>query len=384
MAETPSNERRRLSLAFCDPVPAERRRSEGGGGTEERYGSIRRAKLFDLLKEEIGERRAISVTSVTDRDLGRRKEFSEKDSEVLVPDGKRQAEMEQWLATLGYGFCSKKGLKPEAPNQDSYSLLVVEGLFAVYGIYDGHGPQGHYVSDVVRDILPKLFLVHEKRATEPEVALKESFLNCQNCIEFDEKNFDPASSGTTCTLAFHNFLSNTVSIAHVGDSRGVLLSRQPSCPGLAHKDLTIDHKPNLEKERKRIESSNPPGRVIFDGFCNHRVFAQGCSYPGLNMSRALGDIIAHKSAGLSAEPDIYTFSTRAGGADAEQFLLICTDGVWEFIESNQASGFIGTGGAGGIDLQADMGRLAQASYQRWMQDSDNEIADDITGICVPL
>ncbi len=39
----------------------------------------------------------------------------------------------------------------ESPNQDSFSLLRVEGKFDVYGIYDGHGPKGHDVSNFIKD-----------------------------------------------------------------------------------------------------------------------------------------------------------------------------------------------------------------------------------------
>ena len=30
------------------------------------------------------------------------------------------------------------------------------------------------------------------------------------------------------------------------------------------------------------------GRVVFDGYANHRVYAKNARYPGLNMSRCIG------------------------------------------------------------------------------------------------
>lgn len=53
-------------------------------------------------------------------------------------------------------------------------------------------------------------------------------------------------------------------------------------------DLTMDHKPDHPAERSRIEQAG--GRVVFDGFYNYRVYARSGKYPGLNMSRALGDL----------------------------------------------------------------------------------------------
>lgn len=32
------------------------------------------------------------------------------------------------------------------------------------------------------------------------------------------------------------------------------------------------------------------GRVVFDGYANHRVYAKNARYPGLNMSRCIGDV----------------------------------------------------------------------------------------------
>merc|ERR1719375_1850176 len=142
----------------------------------------------------------------------------------------------------------------------------------------------------------------------------------------DPRNkLDPSSSGATTTMCYHDYTTGVITVAHVGDSRAIVEI------GGRTEDLTVDHKPNLDKERKRIEAAG--GRVIFDGFYNHRVFAKDGMYPGLNMSRALGDVTAHHKAGLTAEPDIKQIPVK----DIETALVvICTDGVWEFIESPEA------------------------------------------------
>jgi len=121
--------------------------------------------------------------------------------------------------------------------------------------------------------------------------------------------------------------------------------------------------------------------VVFDGFYNHRVFAMGGMYPGLNMSRAIGDIVAHKEAGLTAVPDVQTFELKEGRSKGFNYLLlVCSDGVWEFIESQEAFSLIK-----GFNGPAEqMKKLAEISWDRWMKDSDNEISDDITGMIVSL
>jgi hypothetical protein len=57
------------------------------------------------------------------------------------------------------------------------------------------------------------------------------------------------------------------------------------------------------------------GRVSFDGFANHRVYVKNGSYPGLNMSRALGDLLGHQHAGISGDPEIKEINMRTGEGD---------------------------------------------------------------------
>merc|ERR1719230_1063869 len=84
-------------------------------------------------------------------------------------------------------------------------------------------------------------------------------------------------------------------LAHVGDSKAVMVSYKGADGSFIGRDLTQDHKPSVPGEKKRIEENG--GRVIFDGFYNYRVFAKGQMYPGLNMSRAFGDTVAHRHDG---------------------------------------------------------------------------------------
>merc|ERR1712000_46938 len=54
-------------------------------------------------------------------------------------------------------FACKKGLKPEAPNQDDF-LVMMQDQYILLAVFDGHGPYGHDVSDFVTKRLPdKLF-----------------------------------------------------------------------------------------------------------------------------------------------------------------------------------------------------------------------------------
>lgn len=355
-------------------------------------GATDSASVFNNIEEALW-----SITSRTDKSKQDAKAFAKKDEEFFKKpaQGKAEeqtsagqiAEIKKHFENRAYWACHK-GLKPESPNQDSFSMTAVqvgEGINYLYGVYDGHGPKGHDVSDMVRKILVENFLTDPERETDPGKAMVRVFEATQIQLKANG-SVDTSTSGATCTLSYFQSKEGKCTVAHVGDSRAVQYSRAAAkagswkWEGFKTTDLTVDHKPNLPAEKARIEKAG--GRVVFDGFYNHRVFAARGMYPGLNMSRAFGDDIAHEEAGLTASPDVKEF-LLSDTPDQEVLLVICSDGVWEFIESDEGLK-IARGGNKEITWQESVDKLAKESWDRWMKDSENEISDDITGLIVKL
>lgn len=346
----------------------------GGKGSVDPIAQLGLEEIFSTAAK--AKKMAIAVASKTDELREKKKPGANKDElEAVNPESSREEQdrTREWLKRTVDWTCNK-GKKPEQANQDCLSILTVEGDFALYGVYDGHGPSGHWVSEFACTKLPQIFLQQMKDGATPREAFTVAFKTTQDLIEKTE-NIDAEMSGTTCTMAFHDFRQEKLVLAHVGDSRSII----GNAKGGKAVPLTIDHKPDLPEEKARIERADPPGRVIFDGFFNYRVFAMSGMYPGLNMSRALGDCVAHKQAGLTAEPDIKEVDLadqeKPLGGSGDRVLILCTDGVWEFIDDNEALKQA---------LEKGIGGLADEGYQRWLKDSDNEISDDITGIMVRL
>lgn len=413
-------QRRRLSLGVAP---------SGDSATEDQDRSGRLIGFFrasDLERHfaaaQRDGKRAVIIHSVTDERGTETSPFDVKDEVVLglsretagdavsVGDGLRLAssaeevqELRAFAQAQGIYWACKKGKKPESPNQDSFAFMVVEDKFALYIVADGHGPVGHDVSNEARKMLlplilnnPEVLRLLECPAEELvdaatvkaviEQALAEAFCEVQQFLSQEQdkpdRRLDSSVSGTTCTVAFYLSATGSLSVAHVGDSRAVLGHSSDSGRTWRASALTEDHKPDLEKEKKRIESADPPGRVVFDGYFNHRVFAADGPYPGLNMSRALGDIIAHQKAGLTAEPDVATLDLREllDGSKHESpqaALLMCSDGVWEFIQNQQALQMVTE-----AEPQTGVDNLARESWNLWMQDTDGAISDDITAILI--
>lgn len=281
----------------------------------------------------------------------------------------------------GLGYTCRKGLKPESPNQDSWSIVRVDGSFSIYGVYDGHGQKGHDVSNFVKETLPKL-VVKDQRFKTPEMPqmLKDIFKKTQNLIiTMDRmKKISAQMSGTTATVCIHDHEKNMLTISHVADSTCVLgkVVEKNGTKEYVAKVLTRDHKPNEPDERKRIEASG--GRVVFDGYANHRVYAKNARYPGLNMSRCLGDLLGHADAGCSAEPEVSTVQI----ADEDYLLLLCSDGVWEFIDAAQAVKIVADYGPAKAMLGAE--KLAKEAWDRWIAEEGGAVVDDITVVAVYL
>lgn len=126
----------------------------------------------------------------------------------------------------------------------------------------------------------------------------------QQLIDYCENDaeFDCALSGTTSTVVVIDKNKNIIWTACCGDSRAIL----GSCKNNKHKaiDLCNDHKPNLPKEKKRILNSGGDVKLL-EGDIPHRVFVRGRPFPGLAMSRSLGDFIA-QMVGVSCEPEVFS------------------------------------------------------------------------------
>ena len=117
---------------------------------------------------------------------------------------------------------------------------------------------------------------------------------CEEALK--DVKFDVNLSGTTANLVIS--IGNKVICANSGDSRSVFSGKGGVKP------LSNDHKPEKLEEKNRIIKSG--GRVApikeygrFVGPC--RVWVKSGDYPGLAMSRSLGDFVS-KTVGCTATP----------------------------------------------------------------------------------
>ncbi len=172
-------------------------------------------------------------------------------------------------------------------------------------------------------------------------ALKDA-LKAAEASLISRQDIDCSLAGSTACLAFVCD-GDHLTIANVGDSRAMLLRQRRDDATLLPIGVTIDHKPTLPGETRRIMLAG--GRVKALSYPDgtegpYRVWLGKEDSPGLAMSRSIGDVIG-KRAGVSSSPDIYT-ATLLPTDDA--FLVIASDGLWDFMSAAEVSKVVSQAG----------------------------------------
>ena len=314
------------------------------------------------------------------------------------------------VVTAGTGFAhalvSKAGCEPGSrkTNQDSMFVLTnwaPAGKATLVGVLDGHGPLGHEVSGFLRNAFPTVLATHAEAlaAGDTPEALRATFAACDE--QLTASGIDCDFSGSTAVVALMD-TTGRITCAWTGDSRLVVgrraaggegnhgsspasspesgstpAARGSGSPGQKQAQwsavpLTFDHKPDLPGEAERIKKAGGRVEQLVDEHGRrvgpHRVWLRTSWTPGLAMSRALGDVVAHR-AGVTSLPDISTHRL----APCDEIIIAATDGLWEFIDNDEAVNLA----AKHATPAAACAALAAEAAARWVKEEDG-VCDDIT------
>ena len=247
---------------------------------------------------------------------------------------------------------NEKGIKKT--NQDTFLIENnVNGIenFNIFGVLDGHGDNGHLASNFVKNYIIEQIKNNPsiKHLKDPEKIYKTIISNGYQFlakiyldadIEIQQQGFDPSRSGTTCIIIIQ--ILNHIICSNTGDSRAMIV--YDSDDNLFQSQiypLSYDCKPELPNEKKRIMES---GGVVEKAYYSddedgensgpYRVWAIGEDYPGLAMSRSIGDMDA-KKVGVIPNPQIIEYTIDK----SSKYFIIATDGIWEFITNEECMRF---------------------------------------------
>ena len=186
-------------------------------------------------------------------------------------------------------------------------------------------------------------------------------------------------SGTTCILVFQ--LDEHLICANTGDSRAILIYDESPNNNLTQTKvfpLSIDAKPENPDEKERIIANGGEVEKMVDedniGVGPYRIWIKGEQYPGIAMSRSIGDMDA-KTVGVIPNPQFieYTLNSKS------KYMLVCSDGIFEFISNEEVMNTANT-----FYLKNDVfglcKTLTEKSTELWLKD-DNYV-DDITVVAV--
>ncbi|OMJ66497.1 hypothetical protein SteCoe_36634 [Stentor coeruleus] len=253
--------------------------------------------------------------------------------------------------------------------QDS-ALVLIGKECILTGVFDGHGSHGDLIADYCASYAKTFFKTNWNDSSvifkqpDPIGFLRELCMNCDSAlIDYDAK-IDCTNSGSTAVFVLlHNAIAYTASI---GNSRAMLASivkhekiidstlqddliklkkmhhrRKSSLSKTLHTlQLTKDQIPEDPEEYNRLTESGAKVRRIIDDKGNkigpYRVWKRGCNYPGLAMSRSIGDTIA-KEIGIISDPIITDYSLNFS---QDLFIVLATDGIWNSMDNEDVSNFV--------------------------------------------
>jgi serine/threonine protein phosphatase PrpC len=284
------------------------------------------------------------------------------------------------------------GEKNKDNNQDSYFVkknFMNKKDYVYLGVCDGHGVEGHHVSNFICENLPiemceRLRFMNLEQDKENESskflceilhkAIKNAFVSSNDKLIYQHK-INSLFSGTTCVSVIYT--PTKLILAHIGDSRAVLGKYDNKTNKWSAVPLTRDHKPTELDEKERIIKNE--GRVqpfYEDGepYGPMRVWVKDDDYPGLAMTRSFGDRMA-ATVGVISEPEIKEYDL----SEDDKFLIIASDGIWEFISNEECVNLIKD-----FYLQGDgngcINNLYELSRSKWLK--EEEVVDDTTILLV--
>lgn len=303
-------------------------------------------KKFNISKENNSRPPTLKIKKISPMKFS-----SNFNEEIEIQNGDNKdnnmEEKRNFTLVKKVSFKSRPGVNFEGivkTNQDA--LLVKRNIFnlnnfSIFGVFDGHGLLGHVVSNKIKLFFgdyfsrPEVFGYKDNSIKKSNNYFNFSKINQANFkniesineeIIYDklrEKNYEIIRnsfymaegsliqskceinfSGSTAVIVI--IVGDKIICANAGDSRAILVSEIQNEKENSIIPLSRDHKPDLIEETKRIiKCGGRVDRYSDDGVRSgpFRVWLKYETYPGLAMSRSIGDLVA-SSVGVICEPGI--------------------------------------------------------------------------------
>lgn len=266
-------------------------------------------------------------------------------------------------ASILPGF-DPRGQIPKSCQDMNYAAIDQGSLLAV--LFDGHGKEGQKVVNFCRKETEQYFEANKMQAVaDPHRFLLELTASCDDALRKGTEGIDASYSGSTEVALV--FGAGKVCCAGVGDSRAILGTSKPPEIHYAEQpprgedklllqevmrrrsvqvdhplqavQLTKDQKPEDPVELDRIVHCGGVVRRLMDEGGRNigpwRVWKKDTNYPGLAMSRSIGDIVGTEI-GVISTPHLCTHKIQ----EEDAFIVLASDGVWDVMENSEVVDFV--------------------------------------------
>lgn len=277
-------------------------------------------------------------------------------------------------------------------NQDAFCVFApfrkVDGGGQVFlGVFDGHGAEGRAIAQYARDYISNSAREAAEAVESPDGerggpdlhrlrldTFKAAFSRAERALTENDSGIDHIFSGTTAVVAW--MFGRELYTAWTGDSRCVVGRELPPENGRTKYravDMSHDQKPVRADEKRRVR--NAGGRIARwqRNMGPLRVWLPRDWTPGLAMTRSIGDTVLSEY-GVSPVPEV-TY-TIMGPTDS--FIVLASDGVWEFMTSQEVVDFIGRMRREGSSASDASEALVREAVRRWRR--NEVVVDDTTAV----
>ncbi|XP_061818059.1 protein phosphatase 1D-like [Nerophis lumbriciformis] len=235
-------------------------------------------------------------------------------------------------------------------------LVDTRKSVAFFAVFDGHGGReaAHFAREHLWDLLKRQRGFWSKDHSEVCAALRKGFIACHHAMWKQLPDWPktitglPSTSGTTASVIVIRGVH--MYVAHVGDSAVVVgVKENDSDITLQALEVTQDHKPELPKEKERIERLG--GSVMKKSGVNRVVWKRPRlthngpvrrstvidQIPFLAVARSLGDLWSYDFYSgefvVSPEPDttVMTLDPKR-----HRYIILGSDGLWNMMPPKNA------------------------------------------------
>ena len=316
--------------------------------------------------------------------------------------------------------CSIKGTNSKNENQDNYffyeDFLLIRNFY-LFGVCDGHGKLGEYISKAVSFLYPAFinYILIEDNLSKKKQDINEMILNLfkleespkevkeifilryitdkfkinynyypflsgnmqilwkllyESCYYIQKEliqryHYDIEYSGTTLCSGF--LLGKTLYISNVGDSRAVLCKFDNNFNKWSYNQLSLDHIPSAPGENKRILANNGKIQKIKNELGEEigplRIFEKDndSMLPGISMSRSIGDSAAEKL-GVTFEPELFKYDLDI----EDKIIIIGSDGFWAYLNNEEVIDIVSKYYDDGMRAEEVSIKMVEMAKDKWI------------------